>query len=113
MSPGEGDAVAGVLDQIPELIEQGEKFTFENFSHKSERGFPNAFSDDWLVWVRHVANLLNEIDSPAIAGSIKLGIEAKLFGNSQDSSMPLTKLILSGLKAARRVYRGTFQHLTA
>ena len=34
--------VAGNLDRIPELIESGEKLTFENFSHKSERGLPSC-----------------------------------------------------------------------
>ena len=39
------EAIAGVQ----ELIEQGEEFTFDNFAILGPRGYPIAYSDNWLV----------------------------------------------------------------
>lgn len=95
--------MANVIDRIPDLIEHGKKITFENFATKTAHGFPNAFSEDWLVWTHHVSVVVDDIDAPSIAASIKRGLAAKLLGNGQDRFEGAKDSILSGLRAAQRV----------
>jgi hypothetical protein len=45
-----GGAVAEAFDRIPDLIEQGEKFTIENVGPKTQHGNVRALSHDWLIW---------------------------------------------------------------
>jgi hypothetical protein len=99
-----GELMAGFIAGIPELIEQGEQFTFENFSSKSSHGYPNAFSEDWLVWTHHVSELADEIDGSKIADALKQGLEASLLGNGEDDFTAARNSMLSGLKAAQRVF---------
>jgi hypothetical protein len=95
-----GDAISGV----PELIEQGSKFTYANFSSKSPRGFPSAYSDDWLVWTYRVSRILVKMEQSPISGSIKLGLGINLLGQGEDDFQKATNSILSGLRAAQKVF---------
>jgi hypothetical protein len=95
---GGGDFVAEVIAGIPELIEIGKKFTFANFASKNERGFPNALSDDWLVWTHHIHGLITKIGQSPIADSITRGLGIGLIGNGQDKFESAKALIISGLQ---------------
>jgi hypothetical protein len=95
-----GDAISG----IPELIEQGSKFTYANFSSKSPRGFPSAYSDDWLVWTYRVSRILVKMEQSPISGSIELGLGINLLGQGEDDFQKATNSILSGLRAAQKVF---------
>jgi hypothetical protein len=78
------------IDQIPELIEQGKKFTYENFASKGSGGFPNALSTDWLVWTHEVTGILGEIDSGPVRSAIERGMNTKVlaYGLRQVSGRP-------------------------
>ncbi|UWU87919.1 hypothetical protein N2605_16205 [Bradyrhizobium yuanmingense] len=90
---------------ISDLIEQGGQFTYENFSSKSRHGYPNALSDDWIVWTHHVQNVLEQIGASSMAGkSIERGLNRQLLGNDQDDFVSALGSILSGLKAAKRIH---------
>ena len=54
--------MADVISRTPELIEQGEKFAYDNFASKNPRGFPAAYSEGWLVWAHHLTGLITEMD---------------------------------------------------
>ncbi|UWU82599.1 hypothetical protein N2605_23690 [Bradyrhizobium yuanmingense] len=93
------------LDAIPELIEQADKFTYANFSSKSGYGFPNAFSEDWIVWTHHVRKVVEQIGPASAAGAaIDRGLNFELLGNGQEEFNSALNSIRSGLKAASRIY---------
>jgi hypothetical protein len=92
------------LSKIPELISQGEKFTWQNFSSKSSYGYPDAYSDDWLVWTHHINQILPKIGQSTIANSIARGLGIELIGESEDNFTSARGLIVNGLKAAAKVF---------
>ena len=96
--------MAEVISEIRELIEDGEIFTWENFSSKTPRGFPSAFSGDWLVWTHRVTALLDEMDKSPIRDSLALGLGIKLLGNGEDNFPRAKDSILNGLRAAQKVF---------
>jgi hypothetical protein len=92
------------LDQIPELIEQGKKFTFQNFSSKTDGGYVRAYSDDWLVWTHHTNAVVQKIGSSPISSSIARGLGMELIGEDENDFARARDLILNGLQAALRVF---------
>lgn len=87
MSTFEEQMAIDPLTKIPELITQGEKFTWDNFTSKSDYGYPNAFSDDWLVWTHHVNQVVTKIGQSTIANSMARGLGFELLGESENSSI--------------------------
>ena len=92
------------LTKIHQLIETGKNFTFENFSTKSQSGYPNAYSEEWLVWTHHVNGVVREVGQSTIANSIARGLGMELLGNDEDDFQAAKNLIVSGLQAAARVF---------
>ena len=95
--------MANVLDRLPQLIEQGDKFTYENFSDKGEEGYPSALSPQWLVWTHHATVVAKEITSPVIAKSIQAGLSRPLIDYGRDDFEKAKKTIMNGLRAALEV----------
>jgi hypothetical protein len=90
------------LDGIPELIEIGEQFTYENFSNKNSRGYPVAHSANWLVWIDRVAQLAGQLpDKSPITKSIVSGIGTRLLGEGSEDFDRAKAQILNGLHAAQ------------
>ena len=55
-----------VLTRITSLLKVGEFFTYETFSTKSARGYPNALSAEWLIGLTKSESLLGRLTwSPA------------------------------------------------
>ena len=96
--------MAEVIAGIPELIERGKKFTYENFSSKSDYGYPNAYSDEWLVWTHSVIGIAAQIGQSPIGNSIARGLGIEMIGNDQEKFESAKALIVSGLQAAQRVF---------
>jgi hypothetical protein len=96
--------MAEVLSGIPELIEEGKKFTFANFALKSPHGFPASFTDDWLVWTHRVHAIVAKMEKSPIAGSIERGLGMGLLGYGDDNFQKAKHSILSGLQAAQKVF---------
>lgn len=96
--------MATSLDSIPELIAEGEKFTFDNFAHNSALGYPAALAEDWLVWTHRVGEVLTELEMSPISQAIEAGLKTRLLGNGEDKFERAHKSILSGLKAAQKIY---------
>ena len=93
-----------VISGIPELIEQGNKFTYENFASKNSRGFPSAYAEDWLVWTHHVGAIAAKLEKSPITGSIARGLGIVLLGNGEEDFQRAKDSILSGLRAAQKVF---------
>jgi hypothetical protein len=101
--PG-GATMAEVISGIPELIEQGNKFTFENFAAKSARGYSSAYSDDWLVWAHHVRKIVAKMDESPISDAIARGLDITLLGEGDEAFLRAKNTIVNGLLAAQRVF---------
>jgi hypothetical protein len=96
--------VSDSLINIHQFIETGKNFTFENFSTKSQSGYPNAYSEEWLVWTHHVNQVVREVGQSTIANSIARGLGMELLGNDEDDFQAAKNLIVSGLQAAARIF---------
>ena len=45
--------------QIQRLLKEADKFNYENFSTKSQYGFPERYSPEWLSWSNRVFVILD------------------------------------------------------
>jgi hypothetical protein len=101
---GECAPLESKLSEIRELLEQGERFSFDNFALKSVRGYPNALSDEWLYWTHRVSVLVGTLEeaSPATQ-SIVDGLNVRLLGNGEDRFLEASGRIISGLRATERI----------
>lgn len=88
---------------IHQLIATSKNFTFENFSTKDRTGYPNAYSEDWLVWTQRANEVVREIGQSTMASSIARGLSMELLGNDEDAFQSAKNLIVSGLQAAARI----------
>jgi hypothetical protein len=96
--------MADVIGEIPELIEQGKQFTYENFAEKSPRGYPAVYSADWLVWIHRINVLAEKFDKSPIKTSILDGANTVLIGNADEDFTKAKQSILNGLQAAEKVF---------
>jgi hypothetical protein len=94
------DAIAG----LDELITEGDDFTYGNFASHSPRGYPNAYSGDWLVWTHRINQVLPKMGQSPIANSIARGLQLELIGNDEDDFRSAHALIMSGLRAAQKIF---------
>lgn len=92
---------ASFIRKLRTLITEGEAFTYENFSSKSARGYPQAPTPKWLAWterVRTVPKVLVKGSEPARI--IHNGLNIAILGNDQSQFEQAKALMLSGLHAA-------------
>jgi hypothetical protein len=99
-----GTFMAEVISGIPGLIDEGKKFNFQNFASKSPRGFPSAYSEDWLVWTHHVRAISAKMDESPISEAISRGLGTILLGYVEEDFQRAKDSILSGLRAAEKVF---------
>jgi hypothetical protein len=99
-----GARMAEGIAGISELIEHGKKFTFGNFAAHSPRGYPSAYSDDWLVWTHEVDGILGKLAKSTIRDSIQRGLDTQLLGFGDDAFQAAKDSILNGQRAADRVF---------
>jgi hypothetical protein len=104
LTDGGGEVMAEAISGIPELIEQGKKFTFRNFSSKSPRGYPSALSDDWLVWTHHLHAISPNLNASPIGSSLKRGLGVQLLGESEENFDRAKDTILNALSAAQKIF---------
>jgi predicted nucleotide-binding protein len=70
-----------------ELLAQGKHFDFDNFARKSERGFPKAFSPEWIAWTSRIRSVV-ERNFDSKSASIQLlgrAQEVQIIGNGRDN----------------------------
>jgi hypothetical protein len=99
-----GGFMAEAISGIPELIEAGAKFTWENFANKNQRAFPIAYSDAWLVWTHQVGELSRKLGKSPIVDSIHRGLGTVLLGNNKEQFEAARASIINGLQAAQSVF---------
>jgi hypothetical protein len=72
--------LAEVVAGLAELVEKGKQFTFQNFASKGSQGYPNAYSDEWLVWTHHINSVIGKFGQSPIANSVARGLQIELLG---------------------------------
>lgn len=98
------DIMSTKLGFLLELVNQGEKFTYANFASKSQRGYPNAFSADWIVWTHHAEEVADQFrQGSSVSKAIRNGLGGNLIGNDEDEYAQAHGAILNGLRAAARL----------
>ena len=89
------------VDRIENLIREGEKFTYDNFSLKNYSGYPVCYKPGWVKWVRRV----HAVQSPFREGAsidrlVKSGDGADPLGNGKDKFQICLSFYLSALRTA-------------
>jgi predicted nucleotide-binding protein len=93
--------VADYRQELEALIDEGKKFTFENFASRGPDGFyPQAYSPEWIVW-KHKVQAIEALHGKSPAGqSLRVGLDAMILGQRVDDFERAKASILNGLKAA-------------
>lgn len=101
-------------EKIALLIEQGKEFNYQNFSTKSQRNYPSAFSPEWVAWRTRVKSAITRLlgENSASMDMLKTGLSVKLLGFGPDKFDLARSYFLGALQAAYDVLKeDTFNEL--
>ncbi|SEG05245.1 TIR domain-containing protein [Bosea lathyri] len=92
-------------EKIEQLLSIGLKFTFENFSSKSQYGNTKAFTSDWVAWRTRVSGAIENLFEPKSAPIrlIQAANSVVLIGNSNDKFDQAKSYYIGALQAALQV----------
>lgn len=70
---------------LEKLLTTGEIFTYENFSSKSEYGFPDAFTPDWVAWTARVSSVTLKLfgEESAVSRILDTARAVRIIGNGE------------------------------
>lgn len=88
--------------RLQKLVQDGEKFSYQNFcSSRSEYGYPQALSHEWLIWTGRLEHLCSELgpNNPA-SRNITIGLKTVVLGNGEDKFKKALSFLIGGLKIA-------------
>lgn len=93
------------IEKLHLLIEEGEKFNYENFSTKSQRGYPSAVTREWITWTTKVKNKLFQLfkQNSAPIETFNIGLNFPLIGNGDDKFEQAKSYILGALAAGQQI----------
>lgn len=97
----------GALKKVGELLETGEGFTYENFSTKSEHGYPDAYMPAWIAWRTRVAGAITGLfkaDSAPVQ-MVGAGDDTDVIGWDRDRFEFAKSHYMGALQAAREVLK--------
>lgn len=74
------------LNKVRELRKEGEAFTYQNFSTKSDYGYPAAFTPEWIAWRARVQSVVSHLAGPdsAPVDLVKAAKQVPVIGNGDD-----------------------------
>ena len=92
-------------ERIHALIEEGQDFTYENFSTKGQHGYPDAFSPEWVAWCARAASALRSLfgDGSAQMSMLNEAGNVRVLRNGPDKFTLCQSYILGALKAGQSV----------
>jgi predicted nucleotide-binding protein len=90
--------------QLTLLLEQGEQFTYENFSAKSPQGYPYQLSPEWLSWTTRCKFLIQRLfgHESAPLATLNAGLKVVVIGNGPNKFNDAKSLTLAALDSALR-----------
>jgi predicted nucleotide-binding protein len=93
------------IERLGALRVEGEAFTYQNFSSKSERGYPASPTPAWVNWTTRVESAVIRLLGPESAPlkSLQYGLNVPLMGNGPDKFSQAHAYIIGALKAAEQI----------
>lgn len=95
----------GAKAKIAKLLGEGERFTYENFSTKSQHGYPDAYSPEWVAWRARVSGAVTALfgDQSAPAKMLHQGERVSVLRNEADHYELAKSYYMGALRAALEV----------
>jgi predicted nucleotide-binding protein len=100
-----GGALEGAQRRLEELLSAGEEFTYENFATKSQFGYPDAFTAEWIAWKTRVGGAIERLfgeSSPPVR-MIRAGDSVGVIGEGKNKFEQAKSYYLGALKAALEI----------
>ncbi|NQT56941.1 MAG: nucleotide-binding protein [Desulfobacteraceae bacterium] len=71
------------IEQLRLLIEQGEKFTYDNFSEKGEYGYPVSYTPEWIAWKTRCKSIILRLfgESSPQDKAMDVALRVRVIGN--------------------------------
>lgn len=90
---------------VNELISYGETFTYQNFSSKSQYGYPAAVTPEWITFTTSCIGIIRKLFGVGSAADemLKAGMEVPVLGYGQDKFEHAKSYFLGSLAMARDV----------
>lgn len=91
-----------VIARLERLIEEGQSFTYENFSEKNDYGHPESLTPKWFSWIGRTRMLVEAtlgMESP-VGEMLDIGLKMYVIGNEQDKFNKAKSHIIGALTTA-------------
>lgn len=100
-----GWIVEGALKKVEDLLKAGDQFNYENFSIKTDRGYPSHYKPEWVAWRARVTGAIGKLFEPDSAPVTMVGAASRLqvLGNGEDKFELAKSHYMGALQAAREV----------
>ena len=91
-----------VIPRLESLINEGQSFTYENFSEKSENGYPESLSPKWFSWTGRTRMLLEATFGmeSSVGEILAIGLNTIVIGYRQDEFNKAKSHIIGALTTA-------------
>ncbi len=98
--------------QIQRLLKEADKFNYENFSTKSQYGFPERYSPEWLSWSNRVFVILDSSfkDNSSPIKLINYCKQIQVFGCYEDKFLQLKSFLVNALKSSISILEDDLYH---
>lgn len=89
------------ITKLQKLLDEGSKFTFENFSTKSSAGYPQTLTGEWATWTVRVDGAVRNLFAAKSAQVLMLdrANAVVVLGNGPDKFRLALSLYIGALKA--------------
>jgi REase_DpnII-MboI len=90
-----------VKEQLQNLLKEANIFNYENFSVKSQYGYPESYSPEWFAWKCRVVNILTRTfkDDSAPVNLVKLSRQIRVIGNGEDKFIQAKSSMIKALES--------------
>lgn len=88
-------------EKINHLLEEGKKFTYENFSTKGKHGYTEQFSPKWVAWTTRINSITIKLFGKESAhyNAIQTALGIGLIGNGKDKFEQCKSYIIGTLES--------------
>ena len=95
----------GAKEGVEKLLSRGAKFTFQNFSTKSQKGYTEALSPDWVAWRTRVVGAIERLfhEKSAPIRMVRAAAAVNLIGNDDTAFKQAKSYYMGALEAALQV----------
>ena len=89
-------------EQLEKLIKIGNEFTYENFSEKSDNGYPNALIPEWVSWETRCRGIIEKLfgEGSAQYNAMQVAINTEVIGWDRDRFEQKRNYVTGTLRSA-------------